>query len=157
MSNPLTVNAPDGLPFVDFTREFDHPVDKVFAAYTDGTRAAQWLRPRGYEMRVDHYDFRTGGSYAYTHIDPDGNEYAFRGSLHSVRESEIAIQTFEFLGYPDVVSIETLTFEDLGDGRCRLSGHAVYPSLEARDGMVSSGMEQGMADGFDQLEDLLAE
>lgn len=157
MSNALTVTAPDGLPFIDFTREFDHPVARLFRAYTDGDRVAQWLGPRGYEMRVDRYDFHTGGSYAYSHIDPDGNEYRFRGTLHSVRDNEIAIQTFEFLGYPDVVSIETLRFEDLGGGRSRLTGHAVYPSLEARDGMVDSGMETGMADAFDQLEELLGQ
>jgi len=155
MSNPLTVTAPEGLPFVDFTREFDFPVEKVFSVYSDPNLVSQWLGPRGYEMRVDHYDFRTGGSYAYTHIDPEGQEYKFRGSLHSVRENEVAVQTFEFLGVPDVVSIETLVFENLGDGRTRLSGHAVYPSMEARDGMVASGMESGMKDGFDQLEELL--
>lgn len=157
MSNPLTVTAPEGIPFIDFTREFDYSVEQVFGAYTDADRVSQWLGPRGYEMRVDHYDFRSGGSYAYTHVDPSGDEYQFRGSLHTVRENEIAIQTFEFLGFPDVVSIETLRFEDLGGGRTRLSGHAVYPSLEARDGTVSSGMESGMTDGFDRLEEVLAQ
>lgn len=157
MSNALTVTAPDGVPFVDFTREFDYPVEQVFRTYADPDRVSQWLGPRGYEMEVDHYDFRSGGSYAYTHIDPSGEKYRFRGSLHTVRENEIAIQTFEFLGFPDVVSIETLRFEDLGAGRTRLTGHSVYPSQEARDGMVSSGMESGMADGFDRLEELLAQ
>jgi len=155
MTNPLTVTAPEGLPFIDFTRKFDFPVEKVFSVYADPDLVSQWLSPRGYEMRVDHYDFRTGGSYAYTHIDPEGQESKFRGSLHSVRENEIAVQTFEFLGFPDVVSVETLTFADIGDGRTRLSGHAVYPSMEARDGMVASGMESGMKDGFEQLEELL--
>ena len=157
MSNALTVTAPDGVPFVDFTREFDYPVEQVFRTYADPDRVSQWLGPRGYEMEVDHYDFRSGGTYAYTHIDPSGEKYQFRGSLHTVRENEIAIQTFEFLGFPDVVSIETLRFEDLGAGRTRLTGHSVYPSQEARDGMVSSGMESGMADGFDRLEELLAQ
>jgi uncharacterized protein YndB with AHSA1/START domain len=72
-----------------------------------------------------------------------------------VRENEFAIQTFEFEGYPDVVSIESLRFEDLGDGRTRLSGHAVYPSQEARDGMAASGMEGGMSQGYDRLDALL--
>lgn len=155
MSNALTVTTPEGLPFIDFTREFDFPVDQVFAAYSDADRVSQWLGPRGLTMKVDHYDFRTGGSYAYTHIDSSGEEYRFRGSLHAVRENEIAIQTFEFLGFPDVVSIETLRFEDLGGGRTRLSGRSVFPSLEARDGMAESDMETGMREGFEQLEELL--
>src|SRR5690606_13177265 len=74
---------------------------------------------------------------------PRGQRVGFRGVFHTVRENEFAIQTFEFLGYPDTVSIESLRFEDLGNGRSRLSGHAVYPTLEARDGMVASGMETG--------------
>ena len=68
-------------------------------------------------MDIDHYDFRTGGSYRYTHTAPDGSAYGFTGVFHTVRENDFAIQTFEFDGYPDVVSIESLTFEDLGGGR----------------------------------------
>ena len=76
--------------------------------------------------------------------------------FHTVRENEFAIQTFEFEGVPDIVSVESLRFVDLGDGRTRLEGHAVYPSLEARDGMVSSGMESGMASGYDRLDAVLS-
>ena len=90
------------------------------------------------------------------HRDPQGNAYEFRGTFHTVRENEFAIQTFEFLGFPDVVSIESMTFTDLGDGRTRLTGHAVYPTQEARDGMVSSGMETGMSEGYDRLETIVA-
>lgn len=156
MSNALAIEIPEGLPFINITREFDFPVSAVFHAHADPELVAQWLGPRGFRMKVDHYDFRTGGSYEYTHVDPSGESYRFRGSLHSVRENELAIQTFEFLGFPDVVSIETLTFEDLGDGRTRLAGHAVYPSMEARDGMASTDMESGMSDSYERLEELLA-
>ncbi len=76
--------------------------------------------------------------------------------FHTVRPNDFAIQTFEFEGFPDVVSIESMTFEDLGGGRSRLRGHCVYPSLEARDGMVASGMEPGMAEGYDRLDEVLA-
>lgn len=99
--------------------------------------------------------FPSGGNWSYLHRDPEGNEYGFRGVFHTVRENEFAIQTFEFLGYPDAVSMESLRFEDLGGGRSRLTGHAVYPTLEARDGMVASGMEQGMREGYDRLEALV--
>jgi uncharacterized protein YndB with AHSA1/START domain len=156
MTNPLTVTAPEGVPFIDFEREFDAPVAAVFNAHKDPELIKQWLGPRGYEMEIDHFDFRTGGGYRYIHRDPDGQEYVFNGVFHTVRENEFAIQTFEFEGFPDVVSIESMTFEDLGNGRTRLRGHSVYPSQEARDGMVSSGMEGGMSDGYDQLDELLA-
>jgi uncharacterized protein YndB with AHSA1/START domain len=156
MTNTLTVTAPDGLPFVDFVREFDAPVAAVFRAHKDPDLIKQWLGPRGYDMEVERYDFVTGGGYRDIHRPPEGGEYTFRGVFHVVRENEFAIQTFEFEGYPDVVSIESMTFEDLGDGRTRLTGHAVYPTLEARDGMVASGMERGMREGYERLEELVA-
>lgn len=156
MSNALKVTAPEGLPFVDFEREFDAPVDAVFTAHRDPALVAKWLGPDGYQIDMTEWDFRSGGTWNYVHRDPEGNAYEFRGMFHTVRENEFAIQTFEFLGYPDAVSIESLRFEDLGNGRTRLSGHAVYPTLEARDGMVASGMETGMREGYDRLEALVA-
>ncbi|MHA7985772.1 SRPBCC family protein [Rathayibacter sp. CAU 1779] len=154
MSNELTVNAPDGLPFVDFTREFDAPVEAVFRAYKDPALYRQWNGPRGYEMDLQEYDFTTGGRYRYVHRDPEGNEFGFRGVFHKVRDNEFAVQTFEFDGVPDAVSIEFITFEALPDGRSRVSGHAVYPTLEGRDGIVAMGMEDGMRDGYDKLEEI---
>jgi uncharacterized protein YndB with AHSA1/START domain len=147
MSNALTVTAPDGLPFVDFEREFDFPVELVFRAHRDPELFTQWMGPRGYEMELLEHDFTTGGKYRYLHRDGTGNTYAFRGVFHVVRENDFAIQTFEFEGFPDVVSIESLQFERLDGNRTRLRGHAAYPSMEARDGMVSSGMEKGMGQG----------
>ncbi|WP_167044259.1 SRPBCC family protein [Salinibacterium sp. ZJ454] len=155
MTNALTVTAPEGLPFIDFEREFDAPVSAVFRAHQDPELIKQWLGPNGYEMEIEHFDFRTGGGYRYIHRNADG-EYAFHGVFHVVRENEFAIQTFEFEGFPDVVSIEAMTFEDLGNGRTRLRGHSVYPSQEARDGMVSSDMEVGMSEGYTRLDQLLA-
>lgn len=156
MSNALKVTAPEGLPFVDFEREFDAPVEAVFAAHRDPALVAKWMGPDGYQIDMAEWDFRSGGTWNYVHRDPEGNAYEFRGMFHTVRENEFAIQTFEFLGYPDTVSIESMRFEDLGNGRSRLSGHAVYPTLEARDGMVASGMETGMREGYDRLESLAA-
>jgi uncharacterized protein YndB with AHSA1/START domain len=156
MSNALTLKVPEGLPFIDFSRDFNFPVAEVFRAHKDPELVAQWLGPRRMSMSIDHYDFRTGGGYRYTHTGPDGAEYVFSGVFHTVRENDFAIQTFEFDGYPDVVSIEFLTFEDLGGGRSRLTGHAVYPSMEARDGMAQSGMESGMSEAYERLEELLS-
>ncbi|UNX56251.1 SRPBCC family protein [Georgenia sp. TF02-10] len=155
MSNALHLTVPDGVPFIDYTREFDFPVAEVFRAHADPDLVKLWLGPRGYTMEVESFDFRTGGSYRYRQTDPDGGTYGFSGVYHKVRENEFAVQTFEFDGYPDVVSIEFLTFEDLGGGRSRLRGRAVYPTQEARDGMAASGMEQGLDEGYDRLEELL--
>lgn len=155
MTNALTITAEPGVPFIEFTREFDAPVEAVFRAHKDPDLMKQWLGPDGYETEMERHDFRTGGSYRYVQKDGD-NEYAFNGVFHVVRENEFAIQTFEFEGFPDVVSIESLRFEDLGNGRTRLVGHSVYPTQEARDGMVASGMERGMSEGYSRLDALLA-
>lgn len=155
MTNALTVTVPEGLPFIEFKREFDFPVADVFRAHKEPELVAQWLGPRRMKMDIDHYEFRTGGSYRYTHTGPDGVSYGFNGVFHAVRENDFAIQTFEFDGYPDVVSIEFLTFEDLGGGRTRLTAHAVYPSMEARDGMAQSGMEGGLTEAYERLEEVL--
>ncbi|MCB5273976.1 hypothetical protein BJG92_01502 [Arthrobacter sp. SO5] len=156
MSNALTLTVPQGLPFIDFERDFDFPVSEVFRAHKDPELVAQWLGPRRMTMDVDHYDFRSGGSYRYTHTGPDGVVHGFSGVFHTVRENDFAIQTFEYGGYPDVVSTEFLTFADLGGGRTRLTAHAVYPSMAARDGMAGSGMEGGLSEAYERLEELLA-
>jgi uncharacterized protein YndB with AHSA1/START domain len=88
------------LPIIRLTREFDAPPAKVFRAHTDPELIVRWLGPHGYEMRIDHYDCRTGGSYRYLHL-ADGEEYAFHGSFHEVRPSALIVQTFTFEGMPD--------------------------------------------------------
>jgi len=156
MSNPVTITAPEGLPFIDIEREFDAPVEAVFDAHRDPALVKQWLGPSGYEMTIERWDFVPQGGYRYIHTNPEGESFAFNGVFHSVRENEFAIQTFEFEGYPDVVAIESATFEDLGGGRSRLKIHSVYPDVASRDGMVASGMENGVRDGYARLDDLVA-
>jgi uncharacterized protein YndB with AHSA1/START domain len=156
MTNPVTITAPEGLPFIDLEREFDAPVEAVFDAHRDPELVKQWLGPNGYEMTIQRWDFVPQGGYRYIHTNPEGESFAFNGVFHSVRENEFAIQTFEFEGYPDVVAIESATFEDLGGGRSRLKIHSVYPDVASRDGMVASGMETGVREGYARLDDLVA-
>ncbi len=143
------------VPLVRITREFDAPPEKVFRAHTDPELVVQWLGPRRTEMRVDHYDCRTGGSYRYLHIS-NGNEFGFRGCFHEVRPSELIVQTFTFEGVPDGVALERLTFEDLGNGRARLTATSLVESFEARDAFVSTGMEEGVRESYERLDELLA-
>jgi uncharacterized protein YndB with AHSA1/START domain len=156
MSNPVTITAPEGLPFIEIEREFDFPVEDVFRAHQDRDLFAQWIGPRGYRCDIDAFDPRTGGRYRFVHHTPDGQEAAFNGVFHLVRPNERIVQTFEYEGWPDVVSIDAMSFEPLDGGRSRLRTRSVFPSVEARDGMVASGMERGVVDGYEQLEELLA-
>ena len=154
-TNETRITLDPEVPLVRITREFDAPPEKVFRAHTDPELVVQWLGPRGIEMRIDHFDCRTGGSYRYVHVS-DGNEYGFRGCFHEVRPSELIVQTFTFEGVPDGVALEKLVFEDLGDGRTRLVASSLVDSFEGRDAFVSSGMEDGVREGYERLDELLA-
>jgi uncharacterized protein YndB with AHSA1/START domain len=143
------------VPLVRITREFDAPVDKVFRAHTDPELVRQWLGPRDLEMTVERYDCRTGGSYRYLHRRGD-EEYGFHGSFHEVRPSELIVQTFTFEGFPDGVALEKLVLEDIGGGRTRLTATSLVDSFEGRDAFVASGMESGVVEGYERLDEVLA-
>ena len=147
--------ADPDVPLVRITREFDAPAEKVFRAHIDPALMVQWNGPNGTEMRVDHFDCRTGGSYRYLMVS-DGEEYGFFGSFHEVRPAELIVQTFTFEGMPDGVALEKLVFEDLGGGRTRLVCTSLCDSFEGRDAFLASGMEEGVRQGYERLDGLLA-
>jgi uncharacterized protein YndB with AHSA1/START domain len=155
MTNPTTITAQPGTPFIDIVREFDATPAQVFRVQTDPELLGKWMGPRDLELRLDEYDARPGGSYRFVHRDAQGGEYGFRGVFHTVVKNELVIQTFEFEGVPNQVAIETMTLTDLG-GRTRLHTHSVYPSVEGRDAAIASGMEHGIRDSMDRLEELCA-
>jgi uncharacterized protein YndB with AHSA1/START domain len=143
------------VPLVRLVREFDAPREKVFRAHVDPDLIVQWLGPRSLEMKLDVWDPRTLGSYRYLHIR-DGEEFAFHGCFHEVRAPEIIVQTFTFEGMPNEVALEKMEFHDLGDGRTRLVATSLVDSFEDRDAFVASGMEEGINEGYEKLDDLLA-
>jgi uncharacterized protein YndB with AHSA1/START domain len=154
-TNDTEITVDQKVPLVRITREFDASPEKVFRAHTDPELVVQWLGPRGLTMRIDHYDCHTGGSYRYVHAS-DGDEYGFHGTFHEVRPAELIVQTFTFEGVPDGVALEKLIFEDLGDGRTRLVATSLVDSFEDRDAFVASGMELGVREGYERLDEVLA-
>ncbi len=140
------------------TREFDAPRELVFKAHTDAKLYVQWLGPHGYEMILEEFEPVSGGKYRYLHKDKEGNAYAFRGTFHTMTE-ELMIQTFEFEGMPESghVALDTMRLEKLPNNRTRITIHSVYQSVADRDGMVQSGMESGVVEGYERLDDLLKE
>ncbi len=137
-------------------RVFDASRDRVWAAHTDPELVAQWWGPRKYAVVVEELDARTGGAWRILHRDDEGNEHLFRGIYREVTPRERIAQTFEWGGMPGYVSLETATFEDLGDGRTKISTVSVFYASEERDGMLSSGMEEGMNETYDRLDEMLA-
>jgi uncharacterized protein YndB with AHSA1/START domain len=150
------ITAEPGTPFLQITREFDAPKELLFRAYTEPDLLVQWLGPRSVTMKVDRYDVRDGGSWRYTHADDEGNEYGFHGVFHGQPSVEAGIvQTFEFEGAPGHVMLEWMTFEER-DGKTLLIGNSVAQSVEDRDAMVASGMESGVVEGYERLDELLS-
>jgi uncharacterized protein YndB with AHSA1/START domain len=154
-TNETEIAADPRVPLVRITRTFNAPPAKVFRAHTDPELLVQWLGPRGLEMRVDHFDCRTGGSYRYIHVRDDF-EAAFHGCFHEVRPSEMIVQTFTYEGVPDGVALERVVFQDLGDGRTRLVATSLVDAFEDRDAFLASGMEVGVREGYERLDELLA-
>lgn len=144
------------VPQVRLVREFDAPVEKVFRAHTDRELFARWIGPRQHEVQVEQFDCRTSGSYRYT-IGSGDMQANFYGSFHEVRPNELIVQTFTFEGFPDGVALEKAHFEDLGNGRTRLTTTSLVDSFEDRDAFVASGMESGVQEGYQKLDELLAE
>ena len=155
-TNQTTVEAPEEVPSIVINRDFDAPIPAVFRAHTDPTLFARWIGPNELTTTVTNWDCRTGGEWSFHQADSDGNDYDFYGSFHEIRQNELIVQTFTFAGFPDGVSLERLTFHDLGQGRTRLTATSVVDSFEARDAMIASGMERGVRNGYEKLDNLLA-
>ncbi|MGH2746201.1 MAG: SRPBCC family protein [Thermoleophilaceae bacterium] len=140
---------------IHIERVFDAPRDQVFAAYTDPELIPQWWGPRDTTTLVDRMDVRTGGDWRFVMRSPDGSETGFRGTYREVTPPERIVQTFEWEGMPGHVSVETATFEDLGD-RTKVTTTSIFHTAEERDGMLASGMERGMNETYARLDELLA-
>lgn len=151
------IEADPDLPTVRITRTFAAPLERVWRAWTDPELVAQWMGPRSIDMEIETWDMRTGGSYRYT-ARRDGEDVAhFYGSIHRVEEHSHITQTFGFEEMPDAVDLETVRFRDLGDGRTEVDALAVVFTMEARAGMLASGMEVGINEGYAVLDEMLAD
>jgi uncharacterized protein YndB with AHSA1/START domain len=148
------VEADPTVPIIRITRDFQTTPERLLRAHTDSELFAQWIGPDTMSTRIDHWDARTGGSYRYMSIR-DSAEFGFRGCFHELRPDRI-VQTFTFEGDPDGVALETLWFEDLGNGWTRLRTQSLVDSFEGRDAWLKSGMEIGVTDGYTKLERMLA-
>lgn len=145
------ISAPAGVPFITMSREFDAPRELLFRAYTEPDLLVQWLGPRKYEMVVERWEPRDGGSWRYVHKDADGNGFGFHGVFHGPQTIEGMLQTFEFDGVPGHVSLESLVFEAHG-ARTTIRNRSVFQSVADRDAMIAAGMASGVNEGFERLD-----
>ena len=150
-----TIEADPNVPIIRMTRDFAATPEQLFRAHTDPGCSRGGSDPTAMHTRIEEWDARSGGSWRYVSTR-DGQEYAFRGCFHEVRPDRI-VQTFTFEGQPDGVALETLWFEDLGNGRTRLRTQSLVDSFEARDAWLASGMEVGVDEGYAKLDGMLAD
>ena len=155
--NKTVLTVEPGKQEVFVTREFDAPRELVFKAYTDPKLYVQWLGPRDLTMQLVTFEPKSGGRWRYIHKDQHGNEFGLHGVNHEVLAPERIIGTFEFEGLPEKghVVLETVKFEELPGGRTRVTTQSVFQSVGDRDGMVQSGMERGVVDSNERLDELL--
>ena len=153
--NITSIKAEPGKQEIFITREFDAPRELVFKAFTDAKLIAQWLGPRDLTMKVEKFEPKAGGSYRYIHSMGELS-FGFHGVVHEVTFPERIIQTFEFEGLPEKghVTLETARFEALPGGRTRFTNQSVFQSVADRDGMLQAGMERGVNDSYERLDEL---
>jgi uncharacterized protein YndB with AHSA1/START domain len=152
-SNQMTVTTPSDREIV-LTRVFDAPRDLVFEAHTSCEHMSRWWGPRRYEVSSCEMDFRPGGAWRIVHRGADGTEHGFRGEFREIVRPERIVWTFEYEGMPGHVSVDTLTLQER-DGKTSLTATSVFDSVEDRDGMLQSGMQEGAAETWDRLAEYL--
>jgi uncharacterized protein YndB with AHSA1/START domain len=154
--NRTRIEVSSEVPLVTIIREFDAPVAQVFRAYVEPELFRQWIGPRDRAFELEEFDCRTGGAWRYSTALDAERAARFFGSFHEVRRDERIGQTFTYDGVPDAVALETAVFEDLGANRSRVTSTSLVDSFEGRDAFVASGMERGVVEGYEKLDEVLA-
>ncbi len=145
--------AERGKQEVVITRIFDAPRNLLFKAHTDRDLIPQWWGPERLKTTIDKLDVKPGGLWRFVQRDAAGNTYAFRGVYHEVSPGRI-VGTFEFEGMPGHVSLDIVTFDEIGT-KTKLTEKTVFLSVEDRDGMMKEGLEEGILESMDRLAELL--
>ncbi len=121
------IEADETVPMIHIWRDFAGTPEQLFRAHTDPELFARWVGPADRSVAIDRWDATEGGAFRFSRR-ADDDQQAFHGCFHTVRPDRI-VQTFTWEGMPDGVALETLTFEDLGDGRTRLHAHLLVRVL----------------------------
>lgn len=140
---------------IHVVREFNAPRELVFRAMTDATMIPKWWGPRMLRTIVETLEPYAGGKWRFLQYDPEGKEYAFRGEFLAMDPPSSLQMTFEFEPMAGHIIVQDVRFEDIG-GRTRMTSVSTYQSRADRDGMIEHGMEWGMREGYERLDDLLA-
>ncbi len=150
----LVIEVPPGEPAVVFRRFVDAPPDLVFAVWTEPEHLRNWWGPRQFELVVCESDPRAGGRYRFVQRAPDGKEHTFHGVYREVDRPHCLVRTFVYAGAPQDESVETVTFQSDGRGTL-ITSRSVFPSFAAREFYAKAGMEAGLRDSQQRLDEWL--
>ena len=133
------------------TREFDAPRHLVYQAWTTPELVKRWWHANRGEVKSAEIDLRVGGTWRYVSVTDDGLEVGFHGEFREIVPNERIVSTEVYEGFPEGEAVNTLTLAE-EDGRTTLTVLVQHQSKEHRDGHIESGMEAGMQDAMDLLE-----
>jgi uncharacterized protein YndB with AHSA1/START domain len=155
-SGTATVTLPTDEQIL-ITREFDAPKELVYKAFTTPELVKRWWHANRGEMAVCEIDLRVGGKWRYVMVAEGGMEVGFHGEYREIVPNEriVSTEVFEGLpeGAPEEGSVNTATFTE-DDGRTTLTILVEHPNKASRDGHIESGMEEGLQDALDLLEEV---
>jgi uncharacterized protein YndB with AHSA1/START domain len=151
-SGTATVTLPTDEQIL-ITREFDAPKHLVYEAWTTPEHVKRWWNARRGEVTIAEIDLRVGGKWRYAMVTEDGFEVAFHGEFREIVSNERIVSTEVYEGMPDAEAVNTLTLMEV-DGRTTMTILVQHTSKEHRDAHIESGMEAGMQDALDLLEEV---
>ena len=157
MANTQTeITTPPGEPVIEVRRFFKAPPELLYRAVTEGDYLRRWWGPRRLEISQCEVDLQVGGRWRVVHRAPDGAEFAFHGTFLELDPPRRRVATWVYEGWPEHEATETLVLEPV-EGGTLLVTTMVHDSVESRDRHVASGMEGGIVDGHERLDEVLAE
>lgn len=155
MTSTTEIIVPPGRPDLTIVRYFDAPPARVYRAHVDAEQIPLWWGPRRLTTVVEELDARPGGRWHFVQSGEDGSTHSFFGYFHLVDEGRRILYTFEYEGVPGHVLVSDAHFEPSGAGTT-LRATSVFFSVEDRDAMVNAGMDEGVIEGGERLDELLA-
>ncbi len=156
MTNAQTeITTPADEPVISVRRFVKAPPELVYRACTEREFLRRWWGPRRLEVAECDIDLRVGGMWRIVHRAPDGMEFAFHGEFLELEPPHRRVGTFVYEGAPEDEAVETLVLEEV-EGGTMLITTTRHRSVESRDMHVANGMEEGIIDSYERLDELVA-
>jgi uncharacterized protein YndB with AHSA1/START domain len=151
-----TGNLIIGLPSdceISLTRTFQAPRSLVYEAFSNAEILKRWFGPRGWSLITCELDARIGGGFRFVLLAPDGRRLGMRGVYRELCPPERSVHVESFDDFPGEAEVTSVLTEN--GGQTTMVATMRYPSREVRDAVIQSGMEQGAAESYDKLAEVL--